>query len=64
VITAVDIDSWARDVARAEAASIRDAVREVLVAGASGSCALASVRRRLERLTPAQRELVVSAIGR
>lgn len=64
MITAVDIDTWARDVARTEAATIRDAVRDAVVAGASGSCALAAVRRRLARLTPDQREVVVAAIGR
>ena len=64
MFTAVDIDVWAQDVARTEAACIRDAVRDAVVGGAGGSRALAQVRRRLERLTPDQRELVVASIGR
>jgi hypothetical protein len=63
VIIACDIDAWAREVALAEAASIRDEVRAAVVAGGSGSRTLATVRRRLARLTPEQREIVVAAIG-
>jgi hypothetical protein len=64
VITALDIDTWAREVAHREAESVRGAVRDALIAGGSGAGALEVVRRRLARLTPAQREIVIDAIGR
>lgn len=61
--TVLDIDAWERDVARSEAVAIRLAVREAMSSGARGPSALSAVRRRLERLTPAQREMVVEGIG-
>ena len=61
--TVLDIDTWAREVAEAESVAIRSAVREALESGAGGASALAEVRRRLARLTPAQRALVVDGSG-
>ena len=60
--TVVDIDVWAREVAVAEAATLRDAVRDSLVDGAGLFQALALVRRRMRTLTPQQREIVVGSI--
>ncbi len=63
MIDVLDIDDWARQVAEREAQALRLAVRDVVVGGGGMSGALDEVRRRLGRLTPAQRETVVSAIG-
>jgi len=60
--TVLDIDVWARDVAVAEAAALREAVRDSLIDGAGLAEALALVRRRMSSLTPQQREIVVGAI--
>lgn len=62
-IRTLDIDAWAAEVAAAEAVQTRAAVREALLAGGGISAALDAVRRRLARLTPEQREAVVSGIG-
>jgi hypothetical protein len=59
----LDIDGWAEQVAEDEADRLRQAVREIVVHGGGMSRALDEVRRRLERLTPSQREIVVDAIG-
>jgi hypothetical protein len=61
--TVLDIGSWEREVAAAESVAVRAAVREALESGAGGASALAEVRRRLARLTPAQRALVVDGVG-
>ena len=61
--TVLDIDAWGREVAAAESVAIRAAVREALESGAGGASALAEVHRRLARLTPAQRALVVDGVG-
>lgn len=61
--TVLDIDAWAREVALAEALAVRAAVRDAMASGTGGVSALAEVRRRLDRLTPAQREMVVDGIG-
>lgn len=63
MIEVLDIDAWAERVARYEADRIRVAVRDVMLAGGGLAGALDEVRRRLARLTPAQRESVVGAIG-
>lgn len=60
--TVLDIDVWASEVAVAEAAALRDAVRDALVDGAGLTEALALVRRRMRSLTPQQREIVVGSI--
>lgn len=60
--TVLDIDVWAREVAVAEAAALRDAVRGSLIDGAGLTEALALVRRRMRTLTPQQREIVVGSI--
>jgi hypothetical protein len=62
--TVLDIDSWAREVAEAEAVALRDAVRESLKSGAGLTVTLAMIRRRMSSLTAAQREVVVEAIDR
>lgn len=59
----LDIDAWATEVATSEAEALREAVREAITAGGGLAGALDEVRRRLSRLTPAQRETVVDAIG-
>jgi hypothetical protein len=59
----LDIDGWAEQVAEGEADRLRQAVREIVVQGGGMSRALDEVRRRLDRLTPSQREIVVGAIG-
>jgi hypothetical protein len=59
----LDIDAWAAELATSEAAEMREAVRAIVLAGGGLAGALDEVRRRLRRLTPAQRETVVSAIG-
>ncbi len=61
--TVLDIDAWAREVAAAESLAVREAVRDALESGAGGASALAEVRRRLARLTPEQRAMVVDGIG-
>lgn len=61
--TVLDIDAWAREVAAAESVAVRAAVREAMTSGAGGYSALHEVRRRLARLTPEQRALVVDGIG-
>jgi hypothetical protein len=61
--TVLDIDAWAREVAVAESVAVRDAVRDAMTSGAGGASALDEVRRRLARLTPQQREMVVDGIG-
>ena len=58
----LDIDDWASEVAVAEAAALRDAVRDALIDGAGLTEALALVRRRMRSLTPEQREIVVGSI--
>jgi hypothetical protein len=58
-----DIDAWAHEVALREAAAVRDAVREALLAGRGTRAALGEVRLRLATLTPAQREIAIDAIG-
>lgn len=63
MIEVLDIDGWAEQVAEDEARLLRLAVRDVVLAGGGMSGALDEVRRRLGRLTPAQRETVVGAIG-
>lgn len=63
MIDVLDIDAWADQVAAAEAAALREAVREIVVGGGGVAGALDEVRRRLSRLTPAQREAVVDTIG-
>lgn len=62
IIRALDIDAWAAQVAATEAAQTRAAVREALLTGGGVCGALDVVRRRLARLTPEQREAVVSGI--
>ncbi|WP_217914041.1 hypothetical protein [Miltoncostaea marina] len=59
----IDIERWASDVATREAARTRVAVREALLGGRGVEAALHEVRRRLHRLTPAQREALVRRIG-
>lgn len=59
----LDIDAWATEVATSEALAMRRAVREIVMAGGGLAGALDEVRRRLGRLTPEQRETVVTAIG-
>lgn len=59
----LDIDGWAEQVAEEEAQALRQAVREIVVHGGGMPRALDEVRRRLSRLTPSQREIVVDAIG-
>lgn len=61
--TVLDIDAWARQVALVEAANVRAAVRDAMSSGVGGRSALDEVRRRLARLTPEQREMVVDGIG-
>lgn len=61
--TVLDIDGWAREIARSESLSIRAAVRAAMTSGAGGATALAEVRRRLARLTQEQRAMVVDGIG-
>ena len=61
--TVLDIDAWAREVAAAESIAIREAVREAMTSNATGLAALSVVRRRLARLTPEQRAMVVDGIG-
>lgn len=63
VIEVLDIDGWAEQVAEDEARALRLAVRDVVLQGGGMSGALDEVRRRLGRLTPSQREIVVGAIG-
>lgn len=63
MIEVLDIDGWAEQVAEDEARALRLAVRDVVLRGGGMAGALDEVRRRLGRLTPAQRETVVSAIG-
>jgi hypothetical protein len=60
--TVLDIEVWASEVAVAEAAALREAVRDSLVDGAGLTEALALVRRRMRSLTPQQREIVVGSI--
>lgn len=60
--TVLDIDDWARRVAEGEAALLRDDVARILRSGAGLPVALQSVRRRLRRLTPEQRDMVIAAI--
>jgi hypothetical protein len=62
-VAVLDIDVWAREVAQAEAVLVRRAVAEAIAAGRGPGAALEAVRRRMERLTPAQREIVVEAIA-
>lgn len=59
----LDIDAWAREVAAAESAAVRQAVRDALTSGASSLAALSVVRRRLARLTEEQRAMVIAGIG-
>ncbi len=59
----LDIDGWAEQVAEGEADRLRQAVREIVMCGGGTSRALDEVRRRMDRLTPSQREIVVGAIG-
>ena len=61
--TVLDIDAWAREVAVSEAVAVRAAVRDAMTSGAGGASALDEVHRRLARLTPEQREMVVDGIG-
>lgn len=58
----IAIDSWARDVAVSEARRVRALVRDAMLAGGGCAAALTEVRRRLDRLTPEQHDLVVAAI--
>lgn len=57
------IDRWADEVADAAADGVRHAVRADLDAGCGLRVALAAVRARMARLTPAQRERLVAAIS-
>ncbi len=63
VSSSIDIDAWATEVAAGEAARTRVAVRDALLGGGGVERALHEVRRRLDRLTPAQREALVRSIG-
>jgi hypothetical protein len=58
----IDIDGWAQQVAEAEADAVRRAVHEAVVAGRGGASALCDVGRRLDRLTPEQRRIVIDEI--
>jgi hypothetical protein len=60
--TVLDIDGWERRVAESEAALLRESVRGALASGAGLQATLEMVRRRMRSLTPAQREIVVTAI--
>jgi hypothetical protein len=62
VNTEIAIDSWARDIAVNEARRVRGVVRDAMLAGGGCAAALAEIRRRLDRLTPEQHDLVVAAI--
>lgn len=59
---AIDIDEWAQEVAEAEAEAVRREVHDAVVAGLGGASALRHVARRLERLTPEQRRIVIDEI--
>lgn len=63
MINVLDIDAWAAEVAESEAGALRLAVRDEMLRGGGLAGALDEVRRRLARLTPAQRETLVGAIG-
>lgn len=58
----IDIDGWAQQVAESEAGAVRRAVHEAMVMGRGGASALRDVARRLDRLTPEQRRLVIDEI--
>ena len=60
--TVLDIQGWEQQVAEAEAAALREAVKGALLAGAGLGATLEMVRRRLRTLTEAQRDIVVAAI--
>ena len=60
--TTIDIARWERQVAEAEAAALREAVRGALLSGAGLGPTLDMVRRRMRSLTDGQRDLVVGAI--
>lgn len=62
VFGAIDIDEWAQEVAQAEAGAVRRAVHEAVTMGRGGASALRDVGRRLERLTPEQRRIVIDEI--
>lgn len=59
---AIDIDQWAQELAEAEAGAVRRAVHEAMVTGRGGASALRDVARRLDRLTPEQRRIVIDEI--
>ncbi len=58
----IDIDGWAQQVAEAEAGAVRREVHEAMVMGRGGASALRDVARRLDRLTPEQRRIVIDEI--
>ncbi len=62
VFGAIDIDQWAQQVAATEAGAVRRAVHEAVTMGRGGASALRDVGRRLERLTPEQRRIVIDEI--
>jgi hypothetical protein len=62
VIGFIDIDTWAREIAEAEADSVRASVHDALTMGHGASSALPDVSRRLDRLTPEQRRMVIDEI--
>ncbi len=62
MIQDIDIDEWATEIAEAEAESVRRSVHEALTLGRGASSALRAVSRRLDRLTPGQRRMVIDEI--
>ena len=58
----IDIDEWAHQIAENEAGAVRRAVHEAVTLGGGGASALRDVGRRLERLTPEQRRIVIDEI--
>jgi hypothetical protein len=62
MIQDIDIDGWAAEIAEAEAESVRRSVHEALTLGHGASSALRAVSRRLDRLTPEQRRMVIDEI--
>jgi hypothetical protein len=58
----LDLDTWEREIAVAEAELIRETVRDAIGSGQGPFAALQEVRRRMSRLTAAQREIVLDAL--
>jgi hypothetical protein len=58
----LELDTWEREIAVAEADLIRETVRDAICSGRGSFAALQEVDRRMSSLTEVQRDMVVEAL--